>query len=253
MATQLIDRLLRPVIPGPIASYTPPAEELAPGLWRLERRLKMPGGLILPVATTIFRLPSGKLFLHAPATLDAAAEASLRALGSPSVVFAPNPFHHIAIPDYRRVFPDCAVFYVPGLPARIPGLPPGVEVSDRAPDAWEGAIEPVPFGPSRGFSEIAVFHPATATLVLTDLAFNMRRYAGTLDRIGWRLFGVPPEFGVSRTARLTLLRDKRAARPYLENMLAKDFRRILVSHGDPVENDAKSEFRRAYRPYLEAS
>jgi hypothetical protein len=252
MGLSLIDRLLLPVRPGPIASFTPPPQELAPGLWRLDRRLRMPGGLVLPVATTIFRLPSGKLFLHAPVTLDLAAEQSLRALGSPSVLLAPNAFHHLFIGAYRNAFADSTAFYAPGLPARVPGLPPGVEVDERGPDAWEGAVEPVLFGPMGMFSEIVVFHPATATLVLTDLAFNIRRYRGTFDRIGWRLFGVPPEFGTSRTARLTLLRDKGAARPFVEKMLAKDFRRILVAHGEPVEHDAKSEFARAFRRYLEA-
>lgn len=128
MATSLIDRLVLPVRPKRIDAYTPPPTELAPGLWRLERQLRMPGGLSLPIASAIFRLPSGRLFVHAPITLDGAAEQSIHALGSPSVLLAPNAFHHLFIADHHRAFPAAAIFYAPGLPARLPGLPPGEEV-----------------------------------------------------------------------------------------------------------------------------
>jgi len=245
-----IDRLLVPVRPRPIAAFTPGPVELEPGVWRLERRLRMPGGLVLPIATAIFRLPSGKLFLHSPGTLDAAALASLRALGEPSVVLAPNAFHHIFVDEYRRAFPDVRIFYAPGLPARVPSLPPGEEVSAEAPAAWESVVEPLVFAPVASFREVVILHRPSATIVFTDLAFNMRRHPNAFDRIGWRLFGVPATFGVSRTARLTLLRDARAARPFLEKMAQKEFRRILVAHGDPVEKDARNEFRRAFAKYL---
>ena len=251
MSPSLIDRLLVPVKPGPIATFKPPPQELAPGVWRLERRLRMPGGLVLPIATAIFRLPSGKLFLHSPGTLDDAALASLRPLGEPSVILAPNAFHHLFVAEYRKAFPEAAIFYAPGLPARVPSLPRGEEVSSVGPAAWEGVVEPLVFGPIGTFSEVVILHRPSGTLVFTDLAFNMRRHPNGFDRIGWRLFGVPPRFGTSRTARFTLLRNARAARPYLARIAEKDFRRILVAHGDPVENDAPSEFHRAFRKYLD--
>ena len=96
-----------------------------------------------------------------------------------------------------------------------------------------------------------IYHAASATLVLTDLAFNMVRYENAADRLGWRLLGVPPRFAPSRTARFTLLRDPAAARPFLQAMLERSFRRILVAHGDPVEQNAGDEFQRAFQRYLQ--
>ena len=128
--------------------------------------------------------------------------------------------------------------------------PPGTVVASQAPAEWEGAVEPLLFGPIGAFAELVLHHPATQTLVLTDLAFNMVHYENTFDRIGWRLFGVPSRFGVSRTARFTLLRDRELARPFVRAIAEKSFRRILVAHGDPVESDARGEFERAFRAYL---
>jgi hypothetical protein len=99
-------------------------------------------------------------------------------------------------------------------------------------------------------SEVAFFHHESATLVLTDLAFHMTTFAGTFDRLAWRLSGVPNGFGHSRTARMLLLRDRLPVESFLERVLAWPFRRILVGHGDPVDHDAIGVFRRAFRRYL---
>lgn len=252
MSPSFLDRLMRPIRPRPIAGFTPPPRELAPGIWRVDRTLGMPGGLVLPVSATLLRLPDGSLLMHAPVPIDADAEHAIRALGRVSGVLAPNSFHHLFVADTLARFTDAALFLAPGLRERVTTLPPATVVEGNAPAAWQGDVEPLPFGPIGPFGELAILHRSTSTLVLTDLAFHMRTFAGTFDRIGWRLFGVPVGFGPSRTARLTLLRDPKAARPFLERMLEKGFRRIVVAHGDPVEIDAEQAFRRAFRAYLAA-
>jgi hypothetical protein len=56
-------------------------------------------------------------------------------------------------------------------------------------------------GPVRGVSEVAFFHLSTGVLILTDLAFNITHFPRVVDRIAWRLAGIPHGFGPSRTAR----------------------------------------------------
>ena len=252
MSRTILDRLLQPVKPRPIVSFAPPPRELDSGLWRLERKLRLPGGLVLPVGMTIVRLPSGGLFLHSPIALDDEVARSIASLGKVSVLLAPNSFHYIFVADYLSRFPDARLFSVTGLAERVPTLPAATVVGAASPPEWEGAVEPIPFGPIGSFGEVVIHHAASATLVLTDLAFNMVRYENAGDRLGWRLFGVPPRFGPSRTARWTLLRDRVAAGPFLKAMLERSFRRILVAHGDPVEQNAHDVFQRAFRRYLES-
>ena len=250
MKRSLIDRLLQPVKPRPMPSFAPPPRPLADGLWRLERKLAMPGGLVLPVAMTIIRLPSGKLFLHSPTPLDERTEMAIAELGPVGVLLAPNSFHYVFVAAYVDRFPGSQLFAAPGLPERVTGFPAATVVGAAAPEAWQGVVEPIVFGPVGSFSEVVIYHRPTGTLMLTDLAFCMLRYENAFDRIGWRLFGIPPAFGASRSARLTLLRNGRAAKPFLEKMLEKDFRRVLVAHGDPLEENARAEFQRAFRRYL---
>lgn len=109
----LIDRLMLPVRPRPVRDFAPAPRAIVPGLWRIDRKLRMPAGPRLPASATVLRLPDG--------------------------------------------------------------------------------------------------------------------------------------------GRLTLLRDANGARPYLRKMLEKGFERIVVAHGEPVEADARKEFRRAFRAYLDAA
>jgi hypothetical protein len=252
VSRSFFDRIMRPVKPRPTADFAPPPRELATGLWRIERRVRLPGAMVLPAGMTIIRLPSGKLFLHSPLPFDEGVSCALAELGEVSVVLAPNSFHYVFIADYVARFPAAKLFLAPRLRERIASLPPAPAVDGEAPSEWEGAVTPIVFGPVGFFSEVALFHQATSTLILADLAFNMIRYRNALDRLAWRLFGVPAGFGPSRTGRFSLLRDRAAAGPFLRRMLEHDFRRILVAHGDPVETNARAEFERAFRRYLSA-
>ena len=101
-------------------------------------------------------------------------------------------------------------------------------------------------GPVRGLSEVLLFHRSSRTLILTDLAFNVTRYPRTLDRLFWRLSGIPARFGPGRTARSLFLTDRDVASRCLSRAAEWPFRRIVVAHGDAIEHDAMKEFQRAF-------
>jgi len=57
--------------------------------------------------------------------------------------------------------------------------------------------------------------------------------------------GVLDHLAPSRMFRL-FLRDRQAARQSLERILAWDFDRVIVSHGDIVETGGGNQFRQAF-------
>ncbi len=236
--------------PAPLASYSPQPRELAPGLWLLERRLRLPPGLVLPVNTTIVRLRSGGLVVISPPAPDPATSAAIAALGPVEALVAPNSFHYVFAAGQLASFPGAKLFIAPGLAERVPELPPATSLGEAAPALWVGEIDQTIFGPVGAVAEVAFFHARSATLVMTDLAFNMRTIDGVYQTVAWRLGGVPAAFGPSRTARLSLLRDQGAARPHIQRIARWEFQRIVVAHGEPVETNAGGEFRRAFARYL---
>jgi hypothetical protein len=62
--------------------------------------------------------------------------------------------------------------------------------------------------------------------------------------------GIPATFGPSRTARTFLLPDRTVASAFLRRVLGWPFRRVLVAHGQPLEEDARGAFQRAFATYL---
>jgi hypothetical protein len=107
------------------------------------------------------------------------------------------------------------------------------------------------FGPVRGVSEVVFYHRPSRTLLLTDLAFNMRRAANRSERWFWQASAAWQRFGPSRTARWTLLRDAAIVRLFVERVLQWDFDRIIVTHGDVVESAGRPHFREAFAAYLD--
>lgn len=247
-----IDRLMQLVTPRPVADFAPPPRRLATDLWALDRQLRMPGGPVLPLRTTLIRLRDGSLVVISPPPLEEAGGAAIADLGRVRHVVAPNSFHHGYAAALAARHPEADLLVAPGLPARVPTLPPARELGPQPPPAWAGELEIAILGPVRGLSEVVFFHVASGTVVLSDLAFNMTRFRRAVDRIAWRCSGVPRGFGPSRTARLLLLRDRAAAGRCLRQVAQWPMRRIVVAHGEAVEDDARARFMRAFAAYLAA-
>ena len=250
----MIDRVLRPLRPRAVAGYCPPPRQVASDLWQFERRLRFPPGLVLSGKMTAVRLSDGGLVLVSPVALDDPTRQQIAALGRVTAVIAPNPFHYLFAAGYAAVFPGCEMYLAPGLRERVPTCPPGIVLADDTRPEWWPELEHLVVG-SGGASggsaaEVVFLHRPTATLILTDLAMNVTSIEPAWQRWAWRASGILPRFGPSRSARLTLLRDRAAARPQLERVLRWDFTRILVAHGDPIEHDAKRVFTDAFRDQL---
>ncbi|HSP97924.1 MAG TPA: DUF4336 domain-containing protein [Candidatus Dormibacteraeota bacterium] len=244
------DRLIQPVKPRLVTTFAPPPTQIAPGLWSLDRRLRMPGGLLLPSRTTVIRLRAESLLVVSPPPVEAGGLDALDALGAVDEVLVPNSFHYLNAPGFLTRYPRARLRTAPGLHERVPSFPRGEELSAQAPPSWSAVVEHRILGPVRGLSEVALFHRPSATLIVTDLAFHMLHFAHPLERVAWRLSGVPAGFGPSRTARLLLLDDRAAAAAFLERVLAWPFERVLVAHGEPLETNAAEVFRRAFAPHL---
>jgi hypothetical protein len=237
------------VRPAPVTDFTPAPRAVVDGLWVVDRRLRM-GGITMPTRMTVVRLRTGGLVLHSPVRLDAATRETIASLGPVTALVAPNAFHYLFLGEHVAAHPDATVYLAPGLRERRPDLPAGTVLGDEPPAAWAGDMAQIVFGPTRGPSEVVFFHRATATLILTDLAFGLAEPRSLLERAAWRIMGVGRGFGPSNTGRLIFLRDAPRTAPLLERILAWPFERIVVAHGEIVERDAREAFRRGFEPYL---
>lgn len=245
----IADRMMQYARPTLLRGFAPPPVAVAPDLWTLERRLRMPGGPVLSSRTSLIRLPSGGLLVVSPPPLGAGGLDALDALGAVEEILVPNSFHYLYAADFAARYPRAMLRLAPALRERVPDVP-GEELGADTPASWRPAVEQQVLGPVRGLSEVALFHHPSATLVLSDLAFNMVHFESAAQRLLWRFSGVPVGFGPSRTARMLLLGDRAAVQAFLARVVAWPIGRIVVAHGEPLETDAAAALRRAFAAYL---
>jgi hypothetical protein len=196
------------------------------------------------------RLKDESLVVVSPPFLDPQLVESIYRLGEPVGVIAPNSFHYVFLDAFKTAFPQAEVYIPPRMQERLPPLAGATTLSETPPPLWTDEMEQCVFGPIGNLAEMVFFHKASATLILTDLAFNMIHFESTFQRFAWRVFGVPSNFGPSRSVRFTLLSDAAKSREYLRPLLEWPFERIIVAHGSPLVSNARIEFRRTYAPYL---
>jgi len=218
---------------------------LAPNLWVAERPLKLAVGDI-GTRMTVIRLADGGLFLHSPARLDAATQQALDALGPVRCIVAPSKVHHFFVGDYARAYPQARVFGAPDLAAKREDLVFHAVLDDDAPAEWRGDLEQHLFRGAPYLSEVVFFHPSTRTLILTDLAFNVAADKTANARFFYWVVGAAGRFGPHRMVRL-FIRDRRAARTSVEHILAWEFERVIVTHGDVLDSGGRARFAAAFQ------
>ena len=207
---------------------------LADDVWVTERPQRFFG---LPVGArmTVIRLSGGRLLLHSPLPLDAALRVELDALGRVACAVAPNRLHHLYAGDVVRTYPEARLWVAPGLPEKRPDLVHAGVLGDEAPVEWRGELEQAFFRGRPYENEVAFFHPATRTLILCDLAFNFGPRDAWPTRVLMSLLRSYGKLGPSKLDPL-LIRDRAAARASLDRILAWDFDRVIVAHGDVQES-----------------
>lgn len=208
---------------------------LAPDLWVADRALPLPVGDI-GTRMTVIRLAAGGLFVHSPVRLDAGTRSALDDIGPVRAVVAPSKVHHFFVGDYSSAYPEARVYGAPGLAEKRRDLSFQGVLSDEPPAEWRGEIEQHVFRGAPAVNEVVFFHPATRTLLLTDLAFNFpaSRGAGLRARFFLWLVGAAGRWGPHRLMRL-LIRDRAAARGSVEKLLQWNFDRVIVTHGEVLE------------------
>jgi len=202
----------------------------------------------LPVGTrmTVARLADGALWLHAPVSLDAALRRELDALGPVRYAVAPNRVHHLYAGEVAHHYPAARLWVAPGLERKRPDLAFEAVLDDEAPDAWRGQIDQVFFRGRPYENEVAFCHRASRTLLLCDLVFHFGPKAHPVTRLLMRAIRSHDRFGPSRLDPL-LIRDRAAARESLERILAWDFDRVVMAHGDDVlETGGREALARGY-------
>jgi len=211
------------------------------------------GGARINARMTVIKLRGGEIVIHSPCAIDETLAGEIAALGPVAAIIAPGNFHWLHVASCQHAFPDARTFICPGVEKRASkGLVFDEVLGDEAPALWADELSQFALQGTRVMREVVFLHRATKTLILVDLVENVT--AATPDtnmflRVFFRAIGMwnhptpAPEYRLGWG-------DKTLVREGMERILAWDFDRVILSHGDLITEDAKHVVAHAWRKIL---
>ena len=202
--------------------------ELGPGVWEVKGALPIP----LKRVMTIVRLPDGSLLLHSVVAMNEAGMAKLDALGKPSIMIVPHGGHRMDPPFYKARYPELRVVGPAAARAKIEEV---IKLDATCEDALPAVG--VRLHEIGGFKHGELAYELDTAggklLIFADVLANADPPAGLG---GWFMAkvagGVKGALGVPRIVKMTMLKDKAAARASLEKLAElTGVKMLTVAHG----------------------
>jgi hypothetical protein len=212
-----------------------------------ESVLTVTGDLHMPLADiprrmTVARLADRRLVVFSAIALDEDSMRELEAFGTPSFLIVPNDHHRLDAKAWKERYPAMQVVAPEGARKKVEEVVP-VDITD--PRWGDPDVQFVTVPGTRGReSALLVRSAGGTTLVLNDVIGNIHGESGFggwfLRRMGFA--GDEPH--IPRPVKLMMVDDKAALRQQLLQWAGIDtLKRILVSHGVPIEDRPQQTLR----------
>ena len=208
-----------------------------------ERLLSGPGEIPMPLGNcprrrTVAGLSEGRTAIFSAIALGDSEMARIEALGRPAFLIVPGDMHRLDARIWKERYPDIQVIAPPGAREKVEEAVPVDATDDVLGDAQVRLV----IVPGTGGHEAAleVRRGDRLTLVTNDVIGNVAHPHGLGAQIMGRLMG----FGVSHPqvphlVKRMILDDPDALAVQFRAWAADpDLHRILVSHGDVIEENA---------------
>ena len=221
---------------------TPTAPQLlAENLWLLAYPLRMLGA-DLRRNVTLIRLRSGKMVIHSTAPFSPDDVAAIRTLGEPGWLLDGILRHDTFAKEGRLAFPGIPYLAPEGF-SEVVGfatttiVPPPIE--------WDGELLALEIQGAPEARDTALFHVPSRTLILTELIFNFGGDEPIWTELLLRVaVGGEHHPGMPRPVKAGV-KDAAAFQSSLATIIGWDFYRVIVGHGDVIEQDGKAKLRTA--------
>ena len=203
--------------------------QLANNLYTVTGQLKMPLGETTR-RMTIAKLADGRLAIYSAISLDEDEMQRLERLGQPAFLIIPSAIHRMDAKPWKDRYPDLTVVAPAGAREKI-----GEVVAVDCTQVHLGDPNIQLFAvPGTKDRELAM--TVGKTLVLNDLIFNLPRLKGIAQWL-FRLFGFGPGHPtMPKLVAMKIVDDEKLVKAQLTRWADADFDRILVAHGEPIEN-----------------
>lgn len=222
---------------------TTPLQALAPGLWVASTPHTWMG-LHLGSRMTVVQLGNGELLLHSPVPISPALQREIDALGPVRHIVCPNLFHHSYAGAAQALYPEALLYGPPALREKRADLPFAADILCKPAPSWQAELKPLAIAGCL-LQETVFYHAASRTLISSDLVENFVSSPHWWTRIYLKMAGLHGQIGWSRLLRM-VYRDRAAARASLDQVLEWPFERVVLAHGEVIEQGGHEAVRKAF-------
>jgi len=213
-----------------------PLTEVDDGILTVVGVIRMPL-MKLPRRMTVVRLSDGRLVIWSAIALNEQGMTRLESFGRPAFLIVPNSKHRLDLKAWKARFPQAQVVAPRGARDKVAEIMP---VDACEPSFGDPEVQFLPVaGTDEREGALLVRRGKATTLVVNDLIGNIRDargFGGWLLRV-MKFAGTSPQ--VPSPVKAVMLKDAAAFRAQLLQWSQIDgLRRILVSHGEPIEPNA---------------
>ena len=196
----------------------------------------------LPRRMTVVRLSGERLVVFSAIALDEAEMAQLEAFGRPAYLVVPSDKHRLDARIWKNRYPEMRVVAPEGARAKVAEVVP---VDTTAPSFDDPSVQFVTVPGTRDCeAALIVRSPKGTTLVLNDVVGNIRNASGVG---GWllRIVGFAGKKAqIPKVVKMSMIKDTKALRAQLSEWAEiESLRRMLVSHGSPIDDNPRQVLR----------
>jgi Domain of unknown function (DUF4336) len=207
-----------------------------PEIWLAEGPVVPALGFPTPTRMAIIRLGDGGLFLWSPIKLTAGLQATIEVLGTVRYLVSPSKQHHQFLGEWKAAYPWARLYAAPGLVQQRRDLVFDDKLGDRAPQAWAADLDQILVHGSFAMTEAAFFHRASKTALICDLIQHIPQAKGLRGWLSKRR-GAVEQATTALDYRATFTHRK-AIRQAVKHIMGWNPDRVIIAHGDPVDQGA---------------
>lgn len=237
---------------------------------------------ILPIGgrSIAIKMRDGRLWVVPSTPLDQPTKTKIDAMGEVAYLVAPDNVHHLFLKDFHAAYPSAKVVGTDGHEEKRPDVKfAGIYGKDPPTTRYGYESELVPqYFPTFANKDVAFLHKDSKTLITADLLFNLpchQQYRNTpsgkptswIPGVIWfsTFFSPHSSFhktflgsagtasGIPGLANGGSTEERKKNFAEAASTVAKwDFHRIIMLHGDIIEQHGQDAWRSAFSKYLDA-
>jgi len=198
-------------------------------------------GIHVGTRMCVVRLRNGSLLLHSPVAIAPPLLAEIDALGPVRHIVCPNLYHHLYAGEAVAAWPQALLHGPASLQRKRKDLRFGATLTETPHADWADELQLIHIDGCL-LDETVFYHPATRTLIASDLVENFSHADHLPTRWYLKIGGIFGHVGWHRLMRV-VYRDRKAARASVERILALPFERVVLAHGDVLTQRAREQVR----------